>query len=242
MATTAKDFDPPVVPDQVQADTIVKNLLAHDFEITDDDMYLASWPIVQRHDAVLAKLTVGEPGFVGFDGFVNGLHKLHKSAVQLRAQFVDPIVRSKQKWLDRRRAYSNKKEEEARKANEAAAEILRKEQAKQLERDAKKIEKQGNVEAAAVLREQAKTMPTPTLAFTRPLEKQKGEVETPRWEFEVENFEQVPDAYRLLDHTKKGERELIESKLRAVISKLGNAIQIPGVRVWSTTSVSSRKV
>lgn len=244
MTTTpqAPTFEISAIPDQKKADELTKELLAHDFEITDDDMYIASWPIVQKHDAVIAKLTKGEPGFVGFDGFVNGLHQLHKSAVQLREQFVGPLTRSKKRWLDRREAYNAKKTAEKKRADDAAAEILRKEAAKQLEKDARKFEKSGDVESAAVMREQAKTMPAPSIPWSRPLEKQAGEVEKSGWEFAVDDFEQVPDAYKLLDHTKKGERELIESKIRAVTSKLGDKIAIPGVRVWSSKSTSSRRV
>lgn len=242
MATTTPNFELGTIPDQKKADELTKELLEHDFEITDDDMYIASWPIVQKHDEVLELLTKGKQGFIGFDSFVNGLYKLHKSAVQLRAQFVDPVERSKRKWLERRRIYADKKAAEKKKADEAAAEALRKQEAAQLEKDAKKFEKRGDVESAAVLREQAKTMPAPTIPWSRPLPKQEGEVETPRWEFAVDDFEKVPDAYKLLDHTKKGERELIESKIRAIVSKLGDKMAIPGVRVWSSKSVSSRKV
>lgn len=240
-------FEITTIPDQKKADELVKKLLEHDFEITDDDEYLAHWAIVQQHDEVIKKLTEGEPAaegkpaFIGFDGFVNGLHKLHKSAVALRDQFVGPLISSKKKWIARGQAYSDKKAAEKLKADNAAAEILRKQEAAQLAKDAKKFEKTGDLESAAVLREQARNVPLPTIPFSPAVPKLAGQVETPRWEFAVDDFEKVPDAYKLLDHTKKGERDLIESKIRAVTSKLGDKIAIPGVRVWSTKSVSSRK-
>lgn len=249
MATTqTQNFEIGAAPDQAKAGELVKKLLEHDFEITDDDEYLAHWAIVQQHDDVIKKLTEGEPAadgkpaFIGFDSFVNGLHKLHKGAVALRAQFVDPLLNSKKEWIARGQAYADRKAAEKKKADDAAAEALRKQEAAQLEKDAKKFEKRGDVESATVLREQAKNLPAPMIPFTPAVPKLAGQVETPRWEFEVDDFEKVPDAYKLLDHTKKGERELIESKIRAIVSKLGDKMAIPGVRVWSSKSVSSRKV
>ena len=246
MATTTPKFELSTIPDQQAADGLVKELLKHDFEITDDDEQIAAWAIVQKHDAVIKKLTEGEPAadgkpaFIGFDGFVSTLHNLHKSAVALRAQFVGPLEQSRKKWLARYQAYKDAREAEERRKNEQLAEAQRKADAKKLEQDAKKFEKRGELESATVLREQAKTMPAPTLPFSRPVAKQAGEVERGAWVFEVQDYAKVPDEFKLLDHTKKGERDLIDSKVRAVVSKLGDKLKIEGVRVWYEKSTSSR--
>lgn len=255
MATTettkATNFEAPAVPDLKKAEALSKNLqLAPPAApgqrpivvITDDDHFIASWPIIQRHDEVIKLLSDGDPekGIVGFDPFVNGLFKLHKMACQLRAQFLNPVLASKEAYLRGRMIYTEAKEALKKKQDEAAAEALRKQQAKDLNADAKKLEKQGDVESAAVLREQAKTLPTPFVSTGPAVPKQEGSVTTPKWEFEVENFDKVPDLYKLLDHTKKGERDLIESKIRAIVSRLGDKIKIDGVRIWHTKSESSR--
>lgn len=229
-------------PDEKSAAEIVKVTLAHDFEIVDDDMQIAAWAIVQRHDEVIEKLTVGKDDFVGFNPLIEMLHKGHKNAIAIRDQFLKPVVASRDKWLGRYQAYKDKRELEERQRNEAAAELLRKKEAAQMEKDAKKLEKRGDVESAAVVREQAKTMPAPTLAFSRPVAKQAGEVEKGGWLFEVQDYAIVPDEYKLLDHTKKGERDLIDSKIRAVVSKLGDKLKIEGVKVWYAKSTSSRSV
>jgi len=47
-------------------------------------------------------------------------------------------------------------------------------------------------------------------------------------------------AYRTLDPTKKTEREIIDSKIRAVVNKLGNTLPIEGIEVWNEKQLSFR--
>jgi hypothetical protein len=234
-------FEIAKVPDQAAAAELTNKLIEHDFDITDDDMQIAAWAIVQRHDETIEKLTLGKDGFVGFNPLIASLHNSHKMAIQLRDQFLVPLVASRDKWLKRYQAYKDKREAEERKRLEVAADLQRKADAKKLEQDAKKLEKRGDVESATVLREQAATLPAPTLPFSRPIAKQAGEVDRGGWCFEVQDYAKVPDTFKLLDHTKKGECDLIDSKIRAVVSKLGDKLKIEGVRVWYEKSTSSRK-
>src|SRR2546430_10885270 len=219
-------------PDPRAAEQLSKPILGQKFEIVDDDTLIAAGSVVRRHDEVIKKLTEGDgEKFLGFDDFVNGLYKMHKSAVQLRAQFVQPLIDSKAAWLRRIQAFTAKRDQEAAKRRELAAEALRKEEAKALEKDARKLDRQGEPEAAAVLREQAATLPPPTLPVERATPKLTGSVETPTWKFNVTAYAKVPMAYRTLDPTKKTEREIIDSKIRAVVAKLGNTLPIEGVEV-----------
>ncbi len=196
---------------------------------------------MRRHDEVIKKLTEGDgEKFVGFDGFVHGLYNMHKSAVQLRAQFVQPLLDSKNAWLRRIQAFTAKREAEAARVREIAAEAQRRLEAKALEKDAKKLERQGDVKAAVVLREQAATLPTPTLPVERATPKLTGSVETPTWKFSVADYAKVPMGYRTLDPTRKTEREIIDSKIRAVVNKLGNTLPIEGVEVWNEKQLSFR--
>lgn len=229
MATAPKpDFNVPAIPDQKKADALVKRLQIAPaiVVIEDEDTFLASWPTIQRHDEALAK--IGEM----FDPFVNGLHKMHLMACNLRAQFLDPVAASKKAWLRGRMAYTERKELAAKLKRDADAELLRKAQAKELEKDAKKLEKRGDVESAAVLREQAANVPTPSLPIRPATPKQEGSVVTGRWKYEIENPDEVPREF--CDPT--------PSKINKVVTALGDKIKIPGVRVWYEKSESSRGV
>jgi hypothetical protein len=228
-------------PDPRAAEQLSKPILGQKFEIVDDDTLIAAGSVVRRHDEVIKKLTEGDgEKFLGFDGFVNGLYKMHKASVQLRAQFVQPLLDSKTAWLKRIQAFTTKREAEAARTRELAAETLRKEEAKALEKDAKKLQRQGEAEAAAVLREQAATLPVPTLPVERATPRLPGSVETPVWKFSVADYSKVPMAYRTLDPMKKTEREIIDSKIRAVVAKLGNTLPIEGVEVWNENKLSFR--
>jgi hypothetical protein len=222
---TTPNFALPSLPDQKAASALVKKLQLP-IDIKDEDEFIASWAIVQRHDEVIAK--IGEM----FDPFVDGLHKLHKMAVGLRATFLDPVIHSKKMWLSRRLTYSQVKEAAAKRLRDEQAEIIRKQQEKDLLKDAKKLEKQGEPEAAAVLREQAANVPTPNIPIAPAVPKQAGSVIKTSWKFAIENPDEVP-------------REFCDpnpTKVRKVVEALGDKCKIPGVRVWQETSEHSRAV
>jgi predicted RNA-binding protein with RPS1 domain len=225
--TTKQDFRLPTLPDSNTAIRLVRNLQSPvKVEIKDEDTFIASWSIIQRHDEIIVKISEM------FDPFVDGLHKLHKMAVALRAQFVDPVLESKKLWLERRGVYSRAKEAEAKRLRDETADALRKQQAKDLEKDARKLEKQGETEAAAVVREQAANLPTPSLPIMPATPKQAGSVSVTKWKFEIETPDEVP-------------REFCDpnpTKVRKVVEALGDKCKIPGVRVWQETAEHSRAV
>lgn len=241
MATTEiTKFETPAVPDQKKADALIKSLqlaTATDGStipivvIRDEDDLLASAAIVTRHDEVLKALCEGDPerGIIGFDPFVSTLHNAHKMACQLRSQFINPILASKQAYLRGRMLFTEAKEAAQKKIDDAAAEAIQKAQAKELVKDAKKLEKRGDSESAAVLREQAANVPLPSLPPRAPM-KQAGFVVTGRWKYEIENADDVPREYC----------EPSASALNKVVTALGNKIKIPGVRIWYEKSESSR--
>ena len=122
-------------PDSHTAEQLSKPILGQKFEIVDDDTLIAAGSVVRRHDEVIKKLTEGDgEKFLGFDGFVNGLYKMHKASVQLRAQFVQPLIDSKTAWLKRIQAFTDRREAEAARKRAADAEELRKQQAKEIGR------------------------------------------------------------------------------------------------------------
>jgi hypothetical protein len=223
---STNQFILPAAPDQKQAVILVKSLTkqSENYAITDEDSFIASWSLIERHDDAIAR--IGE----WFNPFVEGLYKLHKMAIALRGQFLDPIVASKKFLLGERMKYHNlqarKKQEEA----DRAAEILRKQNVKDLEKEAKKQEKLGDTETAAVLREQAKTLPAPVVPVAAPTPKQEGSVIKKSWKFSIENEKLVPHEYFTLD----------EAKVRRVVNALGDKANIPGVRVWQHVDEHSR--
>jgi hypothetical protein len=216
----------PAAPDQKQAAALVKSLTTQSagYIIKDEDGFVASWALIQRHDEVIARIGVM------FDPFVEGLHKLHKMAIGLRNQFLLPVSESKDKLFNERRKYRTEQEAKARKEAEEQAEILRKAQAKELEKEARKLEKTGDFAAAQVVREEAKTMPAPVVPVAAAVPKQEGAILKKTWKFAVENPAIVPHEYFTLD----------EGKIRRVVNALGAQANIPGVRVWLETAEHSR--
>jgi len=225
---TTPQFALPSQPDQRQAAALVKNLTtqAAGFIVKDEDAFIASWALIERHDAALKK--IGE----WFDPFVEGLYKLHKMAINLRDQFLDPVLASKKALLAERMRYHTAQAKLKKEQADRDAETLRRQQAKDLEKEAKKLEKTGDVEAATVVREQAKTLPPPVVPAAPAVPKQAGSVLKTTWKFRVENEAIVPNEYRMVD----------VSKIRRVVTALGDKANIPGVKVWSETAEHSRAV
>ena len=218
----------PSAPDQKQAAILVKSLTkqSEGYIIKDEDGFVASWALIERHDAAISK--IGE----WFNPFVDGLYKLHKMAIALRAQFLDPIVASKKTLLAERMKYHNEQARKKQEEADRAAELLKKQQAKDLEKEAKKLEKSGDVETATVLREQATELPLPVVPVAPAVPKQEGSVVKKSWKFAITNEALVPIEYRTVD----------ESKVRKVVNALGDRANIPGVRVWQETAEHSRAV
>src|SRR5271170_2571095 len=117
MTTT---FALPKMPDQKEAQAMVKTITtqALGFKIEDEDGFVASWALVERHDAAIAK--IGE----WFDPFVDGLHKMHKMAINLRNTFLDPVTASKRLLLGERHRYRIEKERLKKIEDDKAAEAL----------------------------------------------------------------------------------------------------------------------
>lgn len=222
----APKFQLPQSPDQRSADKLVKSVITTDkIVIKNDDAYADSWPVIQRHDVAIAK--IGEM----FDPFVDGLHKMHKMAVQIRANFLTPVMESKKNWLCERVRYSEERARIKAEERRIEAERLQKEQAKQLAADAKKLEKK-DPETAEILWDRAYNVPLPSLPLAPAVPKQAGSVVTKRWCFEITEPSQVPREF--CDPT--------PTRIRKYIDAIGESAQIPGVVKWQEKSESSRQV
>lgn len=231
MTTDITQFKIPKVPDDKAIQKRTDSLLAQSksFEIVSEDHFVASWSLIERHDAAIK--WIGET----FDPFVKALYELHRMACSLRGRFLEPIVKSKQDLLAKRSIYRREQDRIQQEANAKAAELLKKQTEKELTREAKKLERRGESEAAGVLFEQAKNVPTPAIATAPATPKLAGSVLTKFWNFEVIDYAKVPASFKTLDHTKKAQQAIIDSNLDAVISKLGDkAAELvgPGVRIF----------
>jgi hypothetical protein len=226
MGATLAEFKLPAMPDQKKLQKQMAPLLDQSLslEVKDEDAFIASWALVERHDVAIRKISEI------FDPFVTGLHKLHRMAVELRANFLAPVLASKERLLKNRQSYRQKQEELAKAERDRAAKALQEKQAKELTREAKKLERQGESEAASVLRDQAANVPMPAIAPAPAVPKQAGSVVKTVWKFEIVDAGQVPREYC----------EPVPGKIRKVVEALGDKANIPGVRVFPETKEHSR--
>lgn len=200
--------------------------LAKGYTIKSEDHFIASWAVVLRHDEAIKKINEM------FDPFVTGLYHLHKMAIKLRDSFLQPLLDSKQALLAKRMLYRGLQEEAKRKQDEAAAKALQKQQARDLERQAKTAERSGDSETAEVLREEKKNLPLPFLNTAPAVPQQQGSVVRERWLFEIVNPAAVERAYCSPDN----------KLIRPVVESLGPACNISGLRIWKEQKEHSRSV
>lgn len=224
---TAAQFEVPKIPDTRLAIKLAQPVIdqSANLVIKDHDGFVASWSLVERHDNAIEQLE----GML--KPFVKGLDQLHKMAVHLFDPWLNPLRASRQHLLDERTRFSREEQRKVDEQRRRDAERIQKEEAKKLEEDAKKLAKK-DPETASVLREQAKNVPLPNLPMTRAVPAQRGEVVTPGWDFEITTPDDVPR--NLCDPS--------ESRIRKIVSALGDKANIPGVTVWPKSSRSSRAV
>lgn len=218
----------PTVPDKKAIEKRSAPLLAQaaDMTVNDEDHYVASWALVERHDAAIAKIEET------FDPFVSGLHKLHKMACDMRADFLKPIVSSKNALLAKRQLYFGMVREAKRKADEAAAKAVQAAEKRELEKQAKLAEKQGDTQTAEVLREQSGQVPLQLFSSGPVLPKQEGSVIKERWVYEIVEPSKVEREYCSPD----------PKLIRPVVEALGPACKISGIKIERETKEHSRSV
>lgn len=218
----------PQVPDKKAIEKRTGPLLAQtkDYAIKSEDHFVASWALVERHDVAIKSIEQT------FNPFIQGLHKLHKMALQLRDQFLEPVVESKKGLLGKRQLYRGLQEEAKRKADAAAAKILQQQTQRELERQAKAVEKKGDTEAAEVLREHAAAVPLHFFSSTPAVPQQEGSVIRERWIFEIVDPAAVEREYCSPD----------PKLIRPVVEALGPNCKISGLKITHETKEHSRSV
>lgn len=170
-----------------------------------------------------------------FDPHVKRAHDAHKALLKEKAEAEAPLTRAELLLKDRIRAYDAEQDrirrEQQRLADEAArqeAERIALEQAAAMELEAHAT---GDValmaEAVAIL--ETPVAPVPYAPIAKATPKVAGVSIRKRFAFRIVNEAAVPRQYLSVN----------ESKIRAVVSALGQAANIPGVQVYEETSVAA---
>lgn len=207
-----------------QTDSLLSQ--ANSFVIKSEDHFIASWPIVLEIDRAIGTVEGA------FEPFVSGLYKLHKLAIKMRDGFLDPLYAGKMRLMTIRRAYRDEQEEIKRKADAAAAEALRKQTQKDLERQAKAADKAGQPEVAVALREEKAQTPLPFLNTAPAVPKQEGSIIRERWIYKIVDPAKVQREYCTPD----------DRIIRPIVEKLGPACKIEGLEITLDKSEHSRKI
>jgi hypothetical protein len=196
------------------------------YAITDEDHFLAAWSLVLRHDEAIKKIEQI------FDPFISGLHKMHKMAIAMRDNFLKPLTDSRAGLLTQRMTWRKQQEEIQRKKDEAAAKAVQAAEKKELEKEAKLAERQGDTQTAEVLRNMKETVPVVFMSSSPAVPKQEGSVIRERWVFEIIDPAAVEREYCSPD----------EKLIRPVVESLGPAAKISGIRIWKEEKEHSRSV
>lgn len=214
-------------PETKAADGILAPLVkrAESIQIKTDKDFDAAWIGVQKIDAFLASEFIKE-----YEQHCANLAAAHKSAVVLRDRFVKTAKAAKQMLLQKRVAYSDAKEREARAAREREEQKAREQQIKDAEKIAKQLKKAGDKTAAKEVVDYAKNAPV-TISRSEPaVPKTDGSVVKVVYLFEIVDPSKVPAKYRPVD----------ESLVRKDVNAFGLDADIPGVRIWEEKREHSR--
>lgn len=216
----------PVVPDEKALSAEVRPLaiLAGNYKVTTEDHFNAAWAVVERIDKAIA--WVHET----FDPFVAQAYALHKMATAKRSELLRPLEDGKAHLCAGRQFYRVEQEAVKRRQAEKAALILQQQQKKELEREAKKMEKQGETETATLFRETAAAVPLPQIAPAPAVPPTEGSVVRTRWVYDYVNPDEVQREYCSPD----------DKLIRPVVAALGPKCGILGIRVRSETKEFSR--
>ena len=217
----SKTFLLPPVPDQrsLQAEVRPLVVLSGNYQITSEDHFVASTAVIKRIETAMDRV------HEKYDPFCRGLDGLHKMAVALRQEFLGPLEGAKRFLFAERQSYRERQEAVRKREAEKAAEILQQQQRKELENEAKKMDKRGETETATLFRERARTVPLPQIAPLPAVPETEGSVLTDRWTFEIVNPDEVQREYCTPD----------PKLIRPVVNALGDKCNIKGIVVTQTT-------
>lgn len=208
----------PAVVEKLARKAVVMLRRAQEYVINSKDSFDKSWNAVQILDATLR----GDEGIQIAEQLVKSTHTSHRLAVAQLNGLKDPLLDAKKIILRKRVEYTTQLEREAQAQREREREAAHKKQIAEAEKTAKKLERGGDKEVAAELRERARTVAPMAPPAAPVVEKVEGEVVTTVWLFKIIDESLVPAKYRTLD----------ESLIRKDVSNFKGQIEIPGVYIW----------
>ena len=156
-----------------------------------------------------------------FDENINRLHKAHKEAKAQKTQFEEPLKKAEAIVKEVIKKYLVEQDRIRREAEEK----VRQEKEKKFE-EARELEKEGKKEEAEQIRED-ETALAPTLPA---VVKADGTHLMKRWTWEIEDENKIPRNYMKPD----------ELAISTSVRLLKGKTNIPGVKVFQTSSVSTR--
>jgi len=222
----------PAVPNVKEATKLATPIIdqARELKISDDDSYIASWALIERHDAAIAK--VGEwfdPLYRLASASQNG-RRTARSVSRSIARIEESTSRRTETASHRARSRGTK---ETRRRRRDPSQTASRRSPEGSEENRKKP---ATSRRPTVLREQAATLPAPIMPVAPAMPKQTGSVEKTRWIADGEGLRSRTIEYKTLDHTKKTERALIDSKIQGVVAKLGTSDQDRRVDILQDSS------
>ena len=156
--------------------------------------------------------------------------KHHKTLVNRRDTMKSPVQIAIARIKNLIGQYDQQQERERREQERIAQEALRKQQEEDAINEAQRLQAAGDSEGAEQVISQAAASPAPAVVIPAMVPRVFGKSSREVWSFQIENEALIPREYLVPDMQKIG----------AVVRALKANAKIPGVKAYSTTSVSLR--
>lgn len=157
-------------------------------------------------------------------------HETWKESVAQEKKYLDPLEKAEKVVKGKIGIYLDAEEKKRLELEAAEREKARKEQDERALLEAAELERQGNTAAAEQVVQEAVSAPAPVVVIPKTVAKQEGISARKTWHFRVADASLVPREYLVVD----------EAKIGAVVRALKDVAKIPGVEIYSESSVSVR--
>lgn len=164
-----------------------------------------------------------------FDPIIMKAHEAHKQAVAKKKEYEEPLIKAEGEIKIRIASYMEEQEKKRKEAEEKAVEAEKKRMAAQvrMEEEARLLESKGNIQEAKEMRDRIPEFKAPSLPDVPTL----SNVQTRKiLKWEVIDISKVPVQFLQVDR----------AKVTAHVNMHREKTNIPGIRVFSETSVAAR--
>jgi hypothetical protein len=164
-----------------------------------------------------------------WDPVIEKAHKAHKEALDQKKKYEEPLKKAEGEIKIRIASYMEDQEKKRREAEEKAAEAEKKRMETQvhMEEEARHLESKGNIQEAKEIRNRIPEFRPTSLPDVPTL----NNVKTRKiWKWEVVDISKVPIQFLQIDR----------AKVTAQVNMHREKTNIPGIRVFSETSVAAR--